>query len=282
MPTSLIPPTDTRAMFRPVVAALVDLLRDLPGGAWQQPTIAGRWRVRDVVAHLLDTALRRLSFERDGYRLEGPRYQPSSPAELVALVNDLNSLWVEAATRLSPTILTRLYAAAGAELADFFESCALDAPPLFPVSWAGEDGGHGWMDIGREFTEQWHHQMQVRDAVGAAPLADPRWHHAVLLITIRGLPHAYDGVPGAPGASLVLEISGDAGGTFTLRHDGQRWRILSGSDPGRPDARVVLTDDTAWRLLFNGLTTAQAEARIHVEGTTVLTRPLFSARSVIV
>lgn len=43
------------------------------------------------------------------------------------------------------------------------------------MSWAGEDGDAGWLDIGREFTEQWHHQMQIRDAVGAAPLPDPAW-----------------------------------------------------------------------------------------------------------
>ena len=103
---------------------------------------------------------------------------------------------------------------------------AFDAPALFPVSWAGEDGTAGWMDIGREFTEQWHHQMQVREAVGAAPLSDPAWHRAVLLISIRGLPHSYRGVAAPSGASFVVDITGDAGGTFTLRRDGARWQIF--------------------------------------------------------
>ena len=62
-PTTLI---DTRALFRPVSSALVALLRDLRPEAWQLPTVAGTWVVRDVVAHLLDTTLRRLSFHRDG------------------------------------------------------------------------------------------------------------------------------------------------------------------------------------------------------------------------
>jgi hypothetical protein len=57
---------DTRHLFRPVSGELAMLLRGLPADAWRRPTIAGRWLVRDVVAHLLDTTLRRLSFHRDG------------------------------------------------------------------------------------------------------------------------------------------------------------------------------------------------------------------------
>ena len=66
MPLEPLNPVDTRAMFRPVSGALVRLLRALSPGDWLQPTVAGTWLVRDVVAHLLDTTLRRLSFQRDG------------------------------------------------------------------------------------------------------------------------------------------------------------------------------------------------------------------------
>src|SRR5512145_1769298 len=71
--TETIPPTDTRTFFRPVVIELVDLLRELPTEAWDAPTVARAWRVRDVVSHLLDTTLRRLSFHRD-------RHQPPPPS----------------------------------------------------------------------------------------------------------------------------------------------------------------------------------------------------------
>jgi hypothetical protein len=100
---------------------------------------------------------------------------------------------------------------AGTALADFVESLPDDAPALFPVSWAGEDESEGWFDIGREFTELWHHQAQVRDAVGAPPLTHPRWLHAVLLIALRGLPHAYRDVAAAPGQGVTIDIMGKAG-----------------------------------------------------------------------
>jgi hypothetical protein len=65
-------PVDTRSMFRPVSTGLVALLRSLPPDGWGRPTVAGTWAVRDVVAHLLDTALRRLSVHRDGMRPPAP------------------------------------------------------------------------------------------------------------------------------------------------------------------------------------------------------------------
>ena len=40
--------------------------------AHRRPTVAGEWRVRDVVAHILDGSLRRLSFHRDGQTPPAP------------------------------------------------------------------------------------------------------------------------------------------------------------------------------------------------------------------
>jgi large subunit ribosomal protein L20 len=108
-----------------------------------------------------------------------------------AFINGLNREWVEAAARVSPRLLIDLTAFVGTSLADFVERFPDDGPALFPVSWAGEAESQGWFDLGREFTEQWHHQAQIREAVGAPPLSDPIWLHSVLLIALRGLPHAY-------------------------------------------------------------------------------------------
>ena len=71
-------PIDTRPLFRPVSRGLVALLRQLPAGHWHRPTVAGGWLVRDVVAHLLDSTMRRLSFHRDGMSLRPRRGRPSA------------------------------------------------------------------------------------------------------------------------------------------------------------------------------------------------------------
>jgi hypothetical protein len=244
--------------------------------------MAGSWRVRDVVTHLVDTTLRRLSFQRDRHPPPPPSRPLKTEAELVAFINELNADWVRATNRISPALLVTLYSTVAPELADFFEECSLDTPALFPVSWAGDDGNAGWLDIGREFTEQWHHQAQIREAVGAAPMQDPAWLRAMLLIAVRGLPHAYRDMASAPGTSVVIEIVGDSGGTFTLRRDDRRWRILSGEDSGSADARAVLSDETAWRLLFNALSSENARDAVQVTGNAALLTPFLRARSVVV
>jgi uncharacterized protein (TIGR03083 family) len=281
MSTSAIPLTDTRSYFRPVAHELVTLLRRLPPDAWERPTIARAWRVRDVVAHLLDTSLRRLSYHRDRHVPPSPTRSLASHEDFVAFINDLNADWIKASERMSPAVLTTLYSIAGSELADFIEQLPLDTPPLFPVSWAGDDGDAGWLDIGREFTEQWHHQMQVRDAVGAGPLRDPAWLRSFLLIALRGLPHAYRDVDAARDTAILIEITGDAGGFFTLRRNDDRWTVLQGAD-GHHHAHAALSDDTAWRLLFNALSADEAQRRVQQSGEADLLEPLLRARSVIV
>jgi uncharacterized protein (TIGR03083 family) len=276
-----LPPTETRPFFRPLSRALVALLRGLPAASFARPTLAGDWQVRDVVAHILDGSLRRLSFHRDGHPPPRPTPSPPSERELAAFVNGLNGQWVEAARRLSPRLLVDLYEPVGEALADFVEALPADAPALFPVSWAGEAESPGWFDLGREFTELWHHQAQVRDAVGGPPASEPRWLHAVLLVALRGLPHAYRDTPAAPGQTVVVEVTGGAGGTFTLRRETRSWTLWTGEEPGAA-ARVSMTDDTAWRLLFNAIPTGRAEALLKRSGDPALLAPLLRARSVIV
>lgn len=278
---SAMSPTDTRRFFRPVGNELVELLRGLAPESWDRPTVAGSWLVRDVVAHLADTSLRRLSLQRDEQARGSAGSEPASEREILALVNGLNATWVAVARRFSPRVLTDLYRTAIEDLADFFESLTLDAPALFPVSWAGEQHSEGWFDVAREFTEQWHHQAQIRDAVGAPPLSDPAWLRAVLETAVRGLPHAYRDVSAAPGATVCLKVTGRSGGAWTLRREAGRWTIHEGAVTA-PDASLSMTDDAAWRLLFNALSREEAARAVRAEGDAALTSPLLSARSVIV
>ena len=276
-----IPPTDTRALFRPVAAELVPLLRSLAPGDWERPTIAGTWLVRDVAAHLLDVTLRRLSFHRDGLIPPPPSRPINSERDFVDFINALNAKWVNACRRLSPHILTDLIEKSTTELATFFEAMPLEAPALFGVSWAGEQTSEGWFDIGREFTELWHHQEQIRLAVGATSLTDPRFLHAVLEIAVRGLPHAYRNVGGAEGDAITIDATGPAGGQWTLQYSSSGWKILAGTPP-TPTTRVWMLDDNAWRLLFNALKGDAARAAVQIEGRADLAEPLIAARSVIV
>jgi uncharacterized protein (TIGR03083 family) len=274
-------PIDTRRLFRPVSGELVRLLRELADEDWHRPTVAGAWLVRDVVAHLLDSTLRRLSFHRDGMAPPPPPGPITSDRDFVAFINGLNAEWIAAARRLSPRVLIDLYERASGEAADWFESLPLDAPALFPVSWAGEAASAGWFDVGREFTELWHHQAQIRLALGLTPLGDPRELAAVLDVAVRGLPHAYRDVEAVPGDSVTLAITGPSGGTWTLVREPAQWTLRRGEPPA-PTARVTLSDAAAWKLLFNALPDAEAAAAVRIEGREELGRAVIAARAVIV
>jgi uncharacterized protein (TIGR03083 family) len=274
-------PTDTRALFRPVSTDLATLLRGLPVDAWDRPTIAGSWLVRDVVAHLIDVMLRRLSFHRDRMPPPPPRQPIASEQDFVAFINAINAEWVEASRRLSPRVLTDLFEKASRDLADWFESLPLDAPALFGVSWAGEQESAGWFDVGREFLELWHHQEQIRLAVGAPSLGDPRYLRATLEIALRGLPHAYRATEGRAGDAVVVDIQGPAGGLWTLARDANRWVLHAGAPPAAA-ARVRMSDVHAWKLLCNAFARRSEPGAVAIDGRRELAEPLLGARAVIV
>jgi len=276
-----VKPTDTRFFFRPLCREVVSTLRGLEAADWERPTLAPAWRVRDVAAHLLDTCLRRLSFHRDGLTPPPPAVPIRGERDFVAFINQLNASWIESSRRLSPRVLTDAHEWAAGQLCDFVEALPADAPARFPVSWAGQRESPGWLDIGREFTEIWHHGAQIREAVGVGPYSEPRWLRAVLEISLHALPHAYRDVDAPSGATLVLEIAGAGGGTWTLRRVEKRWEIVEGVTAPAA-ARVRIPDEAAWRLFFNALPEAEAARLVQVDGEQPLAAPLLRTRAVIV
>jgi uncharacterized protein (TIGR03083 family) len=236
-----LPITDTRHFFRPLCREIVDLLDALTAEDWERPAIAGAWRVRDVVAHLLDTALRRLSFHRDRSLPSASMRPTTTDRELVTFIHDLNATWIRAAERLSTRVLTDLYARASMDLADFVETLDLHATALFPVSWAGEAESVQWLDIGREFTEVWHHGSQIRQAVGAGQFSDPRWLQAVLQIAVHALPYVFRDLPARQGLSVSIRITGRAPGGWTLQpatERGASTKVLRQRQPRSPRCRT--------------------------------------------
>jgi uncharacterized protein (TIGR03083 family) len=252
-------PIDTRNLFAPLHAELMALLRGLGEHDWEKPTIARAWRVRDVAAHLLDTQLRRLSAQRDGHRMTPP------DRPLVAFLNDLNATWVAAARRFSARVLVELLEVSGPALAALMESLPLRERAMIAVAWAGETESENWLDIGREYTEWWHHQMQIRDAVGAPLLLERKWFEPLLEISARAF---------RTSAPTLFEVDGYQ---FSVV-DGELFRGALAS----PAVTVRTDADTAWRMLYHALSRAEILARVTIEGDATLAEPLLAARSVMV
>ena len=270
---------DVVGLFPEINAELVSLLRGLGDADWERPTAAGAWRVKDVAAHLLDGDVRRLSFQRDGMPVPPPDVPIQGYADLVGFLNRLNAEWVQAARRISPRLLTDLLETTGAEVARLFAGLDPSGPALFSVAWAGEERSENWFDLAREYTERWHHQQQIRDAVGAPGLTGRKWLFPVLDAFLRALPHAYREVPAEEGTAIAVEITGEAGGEWTLVREGEGWRLYLGA-PESPSTRVRMDQDTAWRRMTKGLTRDQTAERSEIVGESRLGEPMLGMLAV--
>jgi uncharacterized protein (TIGR03083 family) len=242
---------------------LIDLLHSLVADEWDLQTIAPRWKVRDVVAHLLDTALRKLSLVRDSWFVKD--VNPQSPEDIIALINRLNEEGVTVYRRLSPAVLIDLMTTACDRSASFHESLDPFAPAIFNVSWAGEETSLNWFDTARELTERWHHQQQIRLATGRSGIMVPELYRPVLDCFVRGLPHAYRHTAAPAGTNILLEISGECGGRWVLSKQSDTWNFL-GEIPERIACKVTLPQAIAWRVFTKGISRDSVRTQIEVEG----------------
>ena len=270
----------TAHLFRPLLQQLLELLRGFDSAQWTLRTSAPAWTVKDVVAHLLDGDLRRISVMRDNH-LPPPPLQPITSYEsLLGYLNALNTEWVEAARRLSPQILCDCLEFTGAEVARLMESADPRMDATFPVAWAGQASSPLWLDIGREYTERWHHQDQIREAVGSAPLREEQWLRPALEISLLALPHAYRHKSAARGTTIHLNVTGAAGGEWQLVSD-SGWHLRAGH-PASAATTVYVNDLDLVRLLMHRIAPDRAPSLLRVEGDSELAALLVSARAVMV
>jgi uncharacterized protein (TIGR03083 family) len=267
-----VAPVDVRPLFDPLHRELLMMLRTLAPEDWQRQTSAPRWKVADVVAHLIDTAVRRLSIDRDAHGPIAPERPITDNASLTAFLDECNGDWVRASRRVSPRLLVELLDVVGRQLVDWFESADLDAKATFSVAWAGEQASAAWFDIAREYTERWHHHQQVAEAVQAPGLTARKYLYPVIDISMRALPFAYRDVPAAPTTGVTFEVTGDAGGAWTLVRDTDAWRLFAGSLP-HVAAHVRVDQDTVWRMFFKQRTRDQVLTAMAVGGRTDLAHP---------
>ena len=191
-------------LFRPALAELLALISGLSEEDWHKPTSCPTWSVKDVALHLLGDDIAVLSGQRDNFRSGvSARNWP----ELVARLNEVNDLWVRASQRLSPRLLADLLAFTGPQVSAHFESLDPYATGNV-VSWAGPDPAPVWLDLAREYTERWHHQQHIRDAVGKAGLKEPRFFAPVLETFVRALPVTYRDTAAEEGTVVVVTITG--------------------------------------------------------------------------
>lgn len=256
-------PISTVALFPPLGAELLAVLKSLERPEWEKLTACAPWTVKDVAAHLLGGTLGRLA---DRYKTtDNAESKPLSYQELVAWIDQSNAEWVTAAQRISPSLLITFLELTDPQLYALFKKWPEHSPAPVSVAWAGESQSFNWFDVAREYTEKWLHQQHIREAVGWPLLTQRRWLFPVLDTFMRALPHAYRAVSAPNGTVLTFTLEGEAGGDWTLRRENDAWVLYAGSSP-QASTQLYLPQEVAWRLFTKGLSPNQARPHLRVNG----------------
>ena len=230
-------------------SSLISLLSGLDERQWKKSTICKQWTVKDIAAHLLDGALRRLSSGRDSYQ---PYLQnPESNQSMLAYLNTLNADWVNAYRRVSPQILIEQLQHAQEQLHQYFHSLDPIENAIFPVLWAGETTSMNRFDIAREYTERWLHQQQIRQAIGAESILEPDLYHPFLQICMKALPYHYNKAFESAEGIVRVEIVGNAGGVWSIIFKDNTWEFTDSQ--AEITSQIYIDQNIAWMLFSKGI-----------------------------
>lgn len=319
------PPITVNHLFPRLARELLALVRSIPPDRWAAPTCYPTWTVHDIATHLAQTAAWRLSLQRDGHRplgveghgddgaRSGGRVQAADFEELAKLIDAANTRWRETLGGLSPRVVVELLASLEPALARYLSRLPRHGRAPVGVAWAGEGVSERWFDTARELTERWHHQQQIREAVGAPGIDRPAYLRPVISTLMRALPYGYRSVRAPVGTTVDVEVRGRSGGRFRLEALAEEgWALFEGSSGRRggasrgrsardraglrptggrralyreeraADALVSLSEDTAWRFLTRSIPEDRARPLITLSGDRGLAERFLSVVAVMI
>lgn len=264
---------DVVALMPELDKLLFKLLEGLSADAWDKQTITPKWKVKDVAVHLLDGNLRTLSMLRDEYYGEKSE-NINSYQDLIDFLNRLNADWVKATKRLSPKVIIDLLKSSGKEYCDFLATLDLNDKAEFSVAWAGENESKNWFHIAREYTEKWHHQQQIRLAVGGEQkLLEEKWYTPYLDTSVRALPHHYRNVKGKNGDLVKITFLGKTEKSWFLYYD-NGWELFASANQ-KPNCEVKIRDNYAWKIFTKGIKREEAIENSEIIGNKELGQNIF-------
>ncbi|MFD1255503.1 maleylpyruvate isomerase N-terminal domain-containing protein [Mucilaginibacter terrae] len=273
-------PIPTIHLFEKVDRLLLDLLKSLSADDWDLPTLSPQWTVKDIAAHLLDGNLRSLSIARDGYRGDPP-INVNSYRELVTYLNDLNTIWVLAYKRISPNMLIEMLENSGREYISYLQELDPFDPAIFPVAWAGETESQNWFNIAREYSEKWHHQQQIREAIGLQHvLMTPELFKPCIETFMRALPHAYKELDTETGTLIRVEVTSEAGGIWYIEKTFNGWRFVKNLAMAEPSASVSMPTGVAWKLFTKAIRVNEVVRQVTITGNSALIMPVLTMVSI--
>lgn len=270
-------PIKTAHLFSKLEGKLLKLLESLSPEDWDKPAVK-KWTVKDAAAHLLDGNIRHLSMLRDNYwGLTAPA--ANDMGGLTAWLNGLNAEWITAMKRVSPALLIEMHKLTGPQFCKHIASLPPFEKAAFPVTWAGESESLNWMHVAREYTERWHHQQQIRDAVGRQGIMTKELFVPFIKTYMLALPHTYRNTSAPDRTCVRIKITTGIGGTWLLKREQSLWRLID-DNGGKSASEVILDPSTAWKLFSKNIRADEITSGITIIGDIILGRAALEMVSV--
>jgi len=273
-----LPAIEVLPLFPEINIELITLLKSLSPSEWHQSTVLPGRTVKDLASHILDGSLRRLSLCRDNYQATTNKIESND--DLVRYIQELNKSWIEATKRLSPQILISLLELSEEWLYEYFKTLDPHATAKLAVSWAGQLKSQNWFDMAREYTEKWHHQMQIRLAVKKPGISSKKLYYPVIACFMRGLPHVYHKVHAEEGVGIEIEIIGEGGGLWFIEKKKDYWCLVK-KLKSSPKAKIKMPDEIAWQLFTDSISRDSAAREVQIFGVNALAVPILTMRTVL-
>ena len=250
-------------LFPKINKKLIRLLKSLSGNDWNRKTILPSWTIRDIASHLLDVTFRKISSLRDNHRsrriLSFSNFKNSCKS-LTKLADE----WAQAFDRISPGIIIELLEHYLPVLYNQLKKMDLMAEAENTVSWAGEKVSKNWFDLAREYTEHWHHQMQIRDCLNDNTLLKEEFYSPVLTTFMTALPYHYNKLKFPENYKISIRFSGLFEISFTILRNNGNWVFTENHKD--PDTQITISHNHAWKILTKAYPNKKSKSCLKIKG----------------
>ncbi|MBB6127774.1 maleylpyruvate isomerase N-terminal domain-containing protein [Mucilaginibacter lappiensis] len=244
-------PIQTIHLFPILDQLLIELLKSLSPDDWNKPTVAKHWTVKDIAAHLLHGNVRTIS-SKQSFTGDTPPVI-NSYRDLVNFLNEQNAIWLKAMKQVSPDLLIELLETTGPQFTGELAELDPFGVAKYAVAWAGEEQSANWFHMAREYTEKWHHQQQIRDAVNRPGIMHRELFYPCIATFMYALPHTYRFVQAPDNTLIEVIIESEAGGTWHLQKGADKWGFVNENNKAA-DSKIIIKPDIAWKLFTKAIT----------------------------